>query len=397
MMSMTVPWRKWLLLSVFPFSAIANLDTAQRYLSREHHGWTLFVLCGLSMLLPLLCLLPKEWRRRTWKVVAIASVAIAILSWIRIPIETVRVDRWELMSNFLDRLFHGEYPYLASSKFNVPPPVPFPWLYLVSIPAWLTGEIGLFPFLTLALLVWASPLQSRPLLVWALATSLPVWYEIAVRSNILANAALVGAFLQTNPGRTTASVVKNAVLGGVVLCTRASFVAPILIWAGHVFLSRKQAKNALIWSATAIFVALLPFALLIAVWGWPVFSEWNPLRYQGSIQAPWIPLAILFASPCIGARVKSIPDRLLLSYAVALVPMLTLLFPVLCDGSWIQINRGYFEVAFWNSSLVLGLLAWSVTRADGYTDRERECRHAGSDAAALTDLTSPARQAMKRY
>jgi hypothetical protein len=369
MMSTSVPWRKLLLLSVLPFSAIANLDTAQRYLSRSHQGWVLAALCGLSMLLPLLCLLPKPWLHRTWKGLALAAVGIAILSWMRIPIETVRVDRWELMSNFLDRLFHGDYPYLASSKFNVPPPVPFPWLYLVSIPAWLTGELGLFPFLTVALLVWAAPRRNRPLLVWALATSLPVWYEIAVRSNILANAALVGAFLMTQPGRTTSSVLKSAVLGGVVLCTRASFIAPVLIWAGHVFLARRQWKNALVWSATAVFVAVLPFALLIAIWGWPLFLEWNPLRYQGAIQSPWIPLAILFVSPFVGSRVKSVPDRLALSYAAVLVPMLTLLIPVLSDGSWVEINRGYFEVAFWNSALVLGLLAWSVVELERSDER----------------------------
>lgn len=363
MMSTSVPWRKWLLLSVLPFSVIANLDTAQRYLSRNHQGWSLVVLCMLSMLLPLLCLLPQEWLRRTWKGLAVATVGIAIVSWLRIPIETVRVDRWELMSNFLDRLFHGSYPYLASSRYNVPPPVPFPWLYLLSVPAWLSGEIGLFPLMALALLVWAAPARSRPLLVWALATSLPVWYEIAVRSNILANAALVGAFLMTHPGRTTSSVLKSAVLGGMVLCTRASFIAPVLLWAGHVFLAKRKWKHALVWGAAASFVAILPFVLLVSVWGWSLFRDWNPLRYQGAIQPPWIPLAILFASPVIGSMVRSFSDRLVLSYAAVLVPMLTLLFPVLCDGSWIEINRGYFEVAFWNSALVLGLLAWAVARA----------------------------------
>jgi len=93
----------------------------------------------------------------------------------------------------------------------------------------------------------------------------------------------------------------------------------------------------------------------------------------------------------------SLEKRMAAAFWVSFLPMASLLVPTLLDGSFFNINRGYFEVAFWNSSLVLGLLAWSVTRADGYTDRERECRHAGSDAAALTDLTSPARQAMKRY
>lgn len=366
-----VRWQESLLLTVLPFSAIANLDTAERYLSRGHQGWALVVLCGLSMLLPFLCLLPGAWLRRSWKGLALVACAIAVYSWFKIPIETVRVDRWELMSNFLNRLFDGSYPYLASSRYNVPPPVPFPWLYLVSIPAWAIGEIGLFPLATLALLVWTAPERSRPFLVWALATALPVWYETAMRSNILANAALVGAFLLSNPGRTTASIVKNSILGGIVLCTRASFIAPILVWAGHVFLVQKRYKDVLLWSSIAVTVAILPFLILIAVWGWPIFWMWNPLRYQGAIQPPWIPLFILFLSPWIGSMVKSIQDRLLLAYAVVLVPMLTLLYPVLCDGSWIDINRGYFEVAFWNSALVLGLLAWAVAKTEDGPDERR--------------------------
>ncbi len=364
-MSKRIPWRECIVLSVLPFSVVANLDTALRYLSRVEQGGSFVVLCILSALIPFLCLLPDKWLRRTWKGLALAAVGIAIYSWAKIPIESVRVDRWELMTNFLHRLFHGEYPYLASSRYNVPPPVPFPWLYLISIPAWLTGEIGLFPFLCLALLVWVTPNRQRPFLVWALVTSLPVWYEVVVRSNIVANAALVGAFLQTNPGHKTSSIVKNAVLGGMVLCTRASFVAPVLVWTGSVFLASKRWKDASIWGGIAFLVAVLPFALLILVWGWPVFRDWNPLRFQGAIQSPLIPLTVLACSPWIGAALKKASDKFLVAYLVVLVPMLTLLVPIISDGSWRDDHRGYFEVAFWNSALVLGLLAWAVSKNEG--------------------------------
>ncbi len=128
LMPKSITWRKIVLSSVFFMSAVANLDTAQRYLSRVQDGGTLVFLCGLAFLLPFLCFMPEGWLRRTWKGLAVASVGIAVYSWLKIPVDTLRVDRWELMSNFLNRLFDGEYPYLASSRFNVPPPVPFPWL-----------------------------------------------------------------------------------------------------------------------------------------------------------------------------------------------------------------------------------------------------------------------------
>jgi hypothetical protein len=362
-----ISWRTPAVVSVFVLSMVSNVDTAHRYLSRMERGWLLWAMCVAAGLLPLLCGLPSRWLSRLWKGLSIASILLVVVAWWRIPVETVRVDRWELMSNFLLRLFQGDYPYLASSRYNVAPPAPFPWLFLVGIPAWLAGEIGWFPLASLALLVWTAPRRVRPFLVVALATSLPVWYEVIVRSNIVANAALVGAFLLTKPGRDGAELARSGVLAGVVMCTRASFVAPVLAWAGSVFLADRQWKRFAIWGTVATFVALLPFALLIASWGWPVFRDWNPLRIQGSIQSPVGPFLLLAASPWIGSMAKSAIDRLWTAYAVALFPMLALLLPVLADGSWVLPNRGYFEVAFWNTSLVLGLLAWAV----GGTDLER--------------------------
>jgi hypothetical protein len=342
---------------------VANLDTAHRYLSRMERGWLLWTMCAAAGLLPLLNRLPGRWLARLWKGLAFASVLLVVLVWWKIPVETVRVDRWELMSNFLQRLFQGRYPYLASSHLNPAPPAPFPWLFLVGIPAWLVGEIGWFPLASLALLVWVAPKRVRPFLIMALTTSLPIWYEVIVRSNIVANAALVGAFLLSEPGRKGSRAAISGALAGVVLCTRACFVAPVLVWAGSRFVGRREGKLLAIWSGVAIFVAIAPFALLVLGWGWPVFRDWNPLRIQGAIQSPVGPFLILLVSPWIGSMAKSASDRLWAAYLVVLLPMLGLLLPVVADGSWMLSNRGYFEVAFWNTSLVLGLLAWSMARS----------------------------------
>ncbi len=356
-------WRKPAMVSVFAIAMLANLDATHRYVSRWQQGPLLWVLCVGAALLPLLWMLPTDWHKRLWKGTALASVVVAVVVWVVVPVETVRVDRWELMSNFLDRLFRGDYPYLASSRYNVAPPAPFPGLYLVGLPAWWIGEIGWFPLLSLAFLVWRTPKPVRPTLVVVLATSLPVWYEVIVRSNIVANAGLVGAFLLTEPGRKSVALVGSAVVAGVLLCTRASFAAPILAWTGSVFVRVGAWRRLATWGSVAGFVAVLPFLLLVAVWGWPLFYDWNPLRIQGAIQSPVGPLLVLAASPWIGSLAATTRDRLWTAYLVALLPMLALLLPPVADGSWMQPNRGYFEVAFWNAALVLGLLAWAWDRS----------------------------------
>lgn len=350
---------------VLILSMIANAETTQRYVSRVVSGWTLGSITALTALLPLACLVvSKRIQQRLYPWIVVLAAGLCVVIWHLLPVESLRVDRWELMSNFLHRLFRGDYPYLASSHLNVAPPAPFPWLYLVGIPAWAVGEIGWFPLASLVVLVFAAPKSARPFLVFALATSLPVWYEIVVRSNIVANAALVGAFLLTFPKRDVRSLVVSGVLGGIVLCTRASFTAPILVWAGAVFLAHRRWKDSVVWGAVATVVVLLPFALLIAIWGWPVFRDWNPLRVQSSIQAPWIPIAALLLAPWVGRATTTVFGRVAAAFVLALVPMLSFLIPSLLDGTFWTPTRGYFEVAFWNTALVLGLLAWALSREE---------------------------------
>lgn len=357
-----------LIWTVIIVSMLANCETTQRYASRVVSGWGLAILMVLTGLAPMLGLaIPARFQRKLYAWIGIFAVGFCIVAWHLVPVETLRVDRWELMSNFLYRLFRGDYPYLASSHLNVAPPAPFPWLYLVGIPAWAVGEIGWFPLASLVVLVFAAPKNTRPFLVFALATSLPVWYEIVVRSNIVANAALAGAFLLTFPKRDTRSLVISGILGGIVLCTRASFTAPILVWAGAVFLAHRRWKDAVVWGTVAAVVVLLPFALLIAVWGWPVFRDWNPLRVQSSIQAPWIPIAALLLAPWVGRATTTVFGRVAAAFGLALVPMLSFLIPSLLDGTFWTPTRGYFEVAFWNTALVLGLLAWALSREEPAT------------------------------
>jgi hypothetical protein len=343
---------------VVGLSMVANAETVGRYASRAVMGWKLYCLVLLAAAAPAMILaVPKSVQRRLYPWIAFVAAALCIVAWHLVPVETLRVDRWELMSNFLHRLFQGEYPYLASSHLNPAPPAPFPWLFLVGLPAWAVGEIGWFPLGSLVLLVLAAPKQARGVLVFALATSLPVWYEIVVRSNIVANAALVGAFLLSRPSRKLSAVVVSGAFAGIVLCTRASFAAPILVWAGSEFLADRRWKDGAIWSTMAVVVAVLPFALLVVIWGWPLFYDWNPLRIQGSIQAPWLPLTALVLSPWVGAAAKSSKEKLVAAFWVSLIPMLSLLIPNVVDGTFFDLNRGYFEVAFWNTALVVGFVA----------------------------------------
>jgi hypothetical protein len=354
-------WNSWVLGTVLVICMVANAEAVDRYASRVVLGWKLQCLILISAGLPLFMVAVPRWiQRKAYPWMGIAAAGLCLVAWHMVPVESLRVDRWELMANFLHRLFHGDYPYLASSHLNPAPPAPFPWLYLVGIPAWLIGEIGWFPLASLILLVFSVPKSSRPVLVIGLATSFPVLYEVVVRSNIVANAALVGAFLMMRPNRSTRSLVLTGVLGGIVLCTRASFAGPILVWAGAVFLGDRRWKDLLVWGSVASTVVAIPFVLLVAIWGWPVFRDWNPFNVQGSIQSPWVPLTALVLSPWVGAAAKSASEKIGSAFFIALIPMLSLLLPVVWDGTFWNTNRGYFEVAFWNTALVLGLLTVAI-------------------------------------
>ena len=162
---------------------------------------------------------------------------VLIYSHIKVPILSLNVDRWSVITSFTDACLHGDYPYYAKSHSgNLPGPMPF--YFLLAFPFYLTGELGLFSIAGYALaigwiLMHKDKIPQIGFLAFFLLTSIFAIWEIAVRSNIFTNAILVlGLFIYIENWdfRFSWKFIILALLTGFLLSTRSVFILVYLIW-----------------------------------------------------------------------------------------------------------------------------------------------------------------------
>lgn len=228
------------------------------------------------------------------------TMIIAIL--IRIDPLSIRVDRWSAVTYFLDNLFHGDYPYAAHthvSKDNFPSP--FPMWYVINLPFYLAGDvgIGLIAFLSLVLFTYylfTKSFKKTFVFLVLIILSPAYWWEVAVRSDSLSNAILVLCIIllfymkKLSIGR---NLMITAIICGIIASTRLSAILPIALFIFPSFLKISLHKKMAFVSIVLGFVLLtfLPF-ILWDTENWIFFSR-NPFMSQSSIGSPLLLLVMI--------------------------------------------------------------------------------------------------------
>ncbi len=69
-------------------------------------------------------------------------MSLVIISYFTIPLESLNVDRWSVISSFLTEFHNGNYPYYAKSHMGSYPG-PMPIYYLIASPFHLMGELSI--------------------------------------------------------------------------------------------------------------------------------------------------------------------------------------------------------------------------------------------------------------
>ncbi len=241
--------------------------------------------------------------------------AIAIFN---IPVTSLNVDRWSIISSFLTELFKGNYPYLAESNVGNPPG-PMPIYFLIALPFYLVGELSLLSSLGYLILTFIilkqlknnkTDLSYFPVIY--LVSFFMIW-EITTRSNIFSYSILALLALyhyQTVDRNKAVQFYLSAVITGLALSTRSVYVLAYIIFFLPDLISKQNSTKQLI---TFLSVAGLAFIstfipLLIA------FSEefWimNPFIVQSSFLVPthYIMIFISFSLGC-SLLVKNTNDK----------------------------------------------------------------------------------------
>lgn len=300
-----------------------------------------------------------HWIR--WGVIlfSIGLVGLVIISHLYVPIESLQVDRWSVISSFLDEFYAGNYPYYAKSHLgNYPGPMPI--YFLIAAPFYWLGELsllGALGYLIFSFFIFKNlSNKNTPFLLLYLLSSLFMLWEIVTRSNVFTFSvfALLALHLfATLKDKKSATFYLIAILTGVMLSTRSVFILTYIIFFVSNFIKKEWAFKRLfvfvLIAMLSFFATFLPFVLFYE----NDFFTMNPFIIQSSFLIPKI-YTILFMMMALlfSFIVKNTLDKYFYSG-------LTLFLAILIYSIYHIVLEGV-EVAYMNSKIDLSYFIFCI-------------------------------------
>ena len=250
----------------------------------------------------------ETWSKRVaWGICLLAFVGMVAVQYAVDPY-SIQVDRWSALHFPIQNLLSGVYPYSASTHLGGNAS-PFPVWQILHIPFYLLGNVGLSFFVALALFIWScwkTQGKDKVLIVSVLlCSSVAVWYEATVRSDLITNLLLVASIMNLVSRKLSQQWIEKhrwwiACAVGLLASTRMLVLIPIVVLLLPYFVRmnwRRQVGVTLL--ALAVFVlTFVPFAL----WDWQEFyhfqnNPWALQTRQGNLSdfILFVPLAIYLA------------------------------------------------------------------------------------------------------
>jgi hypothetical protein len=212
----------------------------------------------------------------------------------KIPVETLNVDRWSVITSFWNSYFNDNYVYFAKSNVgNYPGPMPF--YFILALPFYFIGELGWFSIFGVLLfyLLIEKNIANRTLKSMAVVLiliNIPYLWEIVCRSNVFLNATLVLwviiYFINQKKINSKNSVIIG-VLIGLVLSTRTVFVIPFIIAFVYALKNKRiTIKQTLLLGTISLITVCLTF--LPFIWNHIAeFKVMNPFLIQSTFLIPF--------------------------------------------------------------------------------------------------------------
>jgi len=275
-----------------------------KYADRLFPGaWLLSIGYGLASWGGLVVLNRIPIKFFTQKLVYFSLVLLVIsaaLIMYTIKLDTLNVDRWSVISVFWEAIFNGEFPYAAKSIHDNPPG-PFPFYFVVALPFYLIGEIGLMTVLSILGLIGlyfhrGKSYKGTLLLVLLLLLSPAVWWEISTRSTIFTNMFLVLLYITWLENFKHTEIIYQltaGIIGGFLLSTRGIVAVSYIAFFSFAYFRLKNWRSSL-YQGFGIGIGFLATLLPFVFWNIELFSTYNPITLQaGFINWPLLIIIIL--------------------------------------------------------------------------------------------------------
>lgn len=296
--------------------------------------------------------------RLFWASVIILVALMLIVQYHFDPMQN-RVDRWSAIANPLSALFNGEFPYLAKTHLGGNAS-PFPVWMIVHIPFYLLGNVGLSEVFSAAVFLFSvrSVSGSRAALkaTILLAMCIGLWYETAVRSDLISNFLLLAAFINVLMSRQITfsdHPYALSVCAGLWLSTRVSVAFPLFVFFFTPWL-RLSNKDKIITILIVVATFCATFLPLV-IWDSQslFFAENNPFSLQSrqgrTVDALFLAVfAIVFALWSRSNKVRAM-------FSSATLLLLTILIAYGHDmaiyNSWTDIFNSKYDITYLNAAL----------------------------------------------
>jgi len=332
---------------------IINVLFIQKYASRVVHlpmiVSIVYIMClGAGWLLYShgTCVLRSQKTVR-FAVAGLFSIA-AIAGFLSIPALSLNVDRWSVITSFLNKLFSGEFPYTARSHVNNLPG-PFPFYFVIAMPFYFVGSIGLLVLAGYWLFIgclerWIPRDNDKTCIVLLLSVSPAYIWEMLSRSTIFVNVAILCAFMLA----TTRFIKKRGgqscsagilfclgIAGGCVLSTRGTIAFPLLCYYSYI------------------------------IWNYTLFIQYNPFVLQ-SYSMPILFLIVFFIAAIISGRYcRSLYEVFsvqgILMFFLVAVPFIN---KIICLGLTKAYYQSSFDISYFLFVLPFALLTITKPKPD---------------------------------
>ena len=278
----------------------------------------------------------------------------------------LQVDRWSALHFPIQNLLGGIYPYTANTHLGGSAS-PFPVWQILHIPFYLMGNVGLSFFVAAALFLWSCwKVQGREKALVTgllLCSSVAVWYEVAVRSDLITNMLLLAAIINLVFHRMSQQWVEErrcwiACAVGLLACTRILVLIPItvLLLPYFVRMSWRRQIGVVLLTMVVFALTFAPFAL----WDWQEFyyfqnNPWALQTRQGNLSdfMLFVPLAIFLAMNHQGNVIRYYRNSAIMLVAFVAV---TFVHNMYAGENWDLFSSTY-DITYFTTALPFCLLA----------------------------------------
>lgn len=293
---------------------------------------------------------------------AISILLCLQIYMLKIPVE---VDRWSALANPINAMFHGVFPYSAQTHLGGYAS-PFPMSLTFHIPFYFLGNAGFSFFFALGIFLWSltkiSSLRNAFVAFILLLITPNLWWEVAVRSDLMTNFLLLSAFVNFLIFRRNEIFPRFhrafflvSVCAGLLLSTRLSTAFPLLVILFPFWLKLPM-KSKILMPLIIAFVFCLTF-LPLAIWDWKqlFFAEFSPFvlqTRQGTFSDSVIVLVLGISLSLIWSKNNDfIGGIFFCAVIVFLLTFVAYFHSMWADNSWNEVFQSRYDISYFNAAL----------------------------------------------